>query len=75
MANAAPRTTPELLLKIAQCLVYCSDYIGDDGDAEDLAGAIALWTDPDVRAWITTLHHLGLVNLKERRCISVKQST
>lgn len=73
MAERPLRTTPQLLLKIAQCLVHASDYLGERGDAEDLAAALVLWSDPEVVAWIARLHELGLVDLKDRPA-SVKQS-
>lgn len=70
MAERTQAISGELVLKMARCLIHCSDYLSEDGEAEDLAAAITLWTDPELIAWLARMHELGLLPIKRRPHVS-----
>lgn len=73
MANRVPPATPELLLKVSKCLVHCGDYLSEGengGDPADLAAAHKIWTDPEVIAWLASIHRLGLLPIKAAKNVS-----
>lgn len=66
MTQLVPHSSPELLSKLARCLVHCSDYLSEGGTADDLAAAMKLWSDPELIAWLARMHELGLLPIKPR---------
>ena len=65
------RPSIQLLVKLGSLIVHYEEMIDSGGHHFDAAAAESLREDPEVKAWVQSMHNLALLPVKRKRKVRV----